>query len=131
EELRNLAAHDGRMVRDHAAPAPLAQRLDCLDPAHNAHSHVGGESIRRQLDRLLERDLAGAGGGGAVVGAVDVIGDAQIHRCPGAVLALSWRCPGVIPVTLSVVSRCPRPARSREALAGPEYRLFKKWGDRR
>src|SRR5205807_8232140 len=77
EELRNLAAHDGRMVRDHAAPAPLAQRLDRLDPAHNARSHVGGESIRRQLDRLLERDLAGAGGGGAVVGAVDVIRDAQ------------------------------------------------------
>src|SRR5436190_15944721 len=35
-------------------------------------------AVRRQLHRLLERDLARARGGGALVGAVDVVGDTQI-----------------------------------------------------
>ena len=79
EELRHLAAHDRRIVRDHAAPPSVAERLDRLDPADDARNHVGGEGVRRQLHRLLERDLARARGGGALVGAVDVVGDTQIH----------------------------------------------------
>ena len=79
EELRYLAAYHGRIVRDHTAPPSVTERLDRLDPADDARDHVGGEGVRRQLDRLLERDLAGARGGGARVGAVDVVGDTQIH----------------------------------------------------
>jgi len=56
--LRDLSAHRHGVVRDRGPPAAVAQRLERLHLPDHPCGYPRRDTLRRQLDRLLEGDVA-------------------------------------------------------------------------
>src|SRR5206468_10429603 len=63
QELRQVAAHRTRVERDHGAGATAAERVDRLDASRDPQRDLRRHGVRRELDGLLERDVARLRGG--------------------------------------------------------------------